>query len=147
MMTFKLESLSDMYMDIEEQTENIQKAISPRTSTAIKVDWEYFLRLDSLGMVRMIVAREEGHMIGFIGFILDTNPHHMTIQATASVLYVHPEKRKFGTASKIIRKAEETLREEGVHLMVCAAVPEIDYSMILTRSGFRVGDTLYIKEL
>lgn len=95
---------------------------------------------------KILVAEEDGLVIGLIGFILAN--HHFSGQRYAAELmwYCLPDHRKGGAAMKLLWEAEKAAKDMGAKTMVFTA-PNEDVSAIYQRFGYRKLEVAYSKVL
>jgi len=82
---------------------------------ALNIDWDTYIQGSLDGRVKVLTARNDGKLIGYIIFTLGRNMRHKhVIEAQASGWYVEKEHR--GRVSlDMLEKADECLHGIGVH--------------------------------
>jgi GNAT superfamily N-acetyltransferase len=95
---------------------------------------------------RVLVAEEEGRLIGLLGFVIF--PHYFSGELTAGELmwYVEPEFRQSLTAVCLLRAAERKAREMGAKRMQFTA-PTTEVGEAYRALGYKPIETSFQKEL
>lgn len=93
-------------------------------------------------------AREEGRIVGYVAYFLAPNLHYRVLSATADILYVDPEYRKGFLGIKLIKKAEEVLKDKyNVELILQHSSIRRPLDPLLTRLGYKECEKVFIKEI
>jgi len=109
-------------------------------------DWKEYALLDSLGILRIFTARNNGELIGYCVVMVSKSIHHKDhIFASTDVIYVKPEYRKTATGSDLIKFAESHCKENGVSLMTLNMKTEFPFDNLMTRMGFNLLERVYHK--
>ena len=112
-----------------------------------KIDWDRYVLLESMGSIRLFVARVGGQMVGYSVYVIATHTHFAnTVFASQDALYIVPDHRGKGMGARFIRFCEEQLAD------VCDAItqavtPEVDFSENLLKCGYVPLENLYVKNL
>ena len=82
-------------------------------------DYDTYFRLEESGDLVVVIAREEGKLVGyFLSFVM-RHPHYKDhLFASNDIIYVDPDNRDFGIGPSMISFAEGCLKERGVSVMV-----------------------------
>jgi GNAT superfamily N-acetyltransferase len=90
-----------------------------------------------LGLIRAYTARWEGALVGYALFFVTPHLHYPEwLTAQQDVLYVQPSCRGRG-AVRFIRWMDDSLKAEGVKLVIRAVSARLDYSRTLERMGYK----------
>ncbi len=113
-------------------------------------DYQTYLKLAEIGMLRIFTAREEkgNALIGYAVFFVRPNLHYKnSLQAVQDILFIHPEARGFG--KRFIEWTEDVLRAEGVQAVYhhVKAKPDLNFSPLLERIGYTLVDLIWAKRL
>lgn len=103
-------------------------------------------RLNSLGMLHIVIARNDGRLIGYHASVIDTLMHYRHILAAKGDLYwLHPEYRKGSTGIKLLKEVEKTLKLRGVQVMYDITKLYLDHGKIFERLGYKPIERNYSK--
>lgn len=125
------------------------KQIAHYQDIQLKPDYDYYLKLVELGMIRVFTAREEGgELIGYSIHFVRNNLHYSgSKQAVQDILFIHPEKRGFG--GKFLEWCDQQLRAEGVQVSYhhVKARSDLNFGSLLERMGYQLVDQVYGRRL
>lgn len=111
-------------------------------------DLWFYARLEETGGLRVYSARADGALIGYIIFIVRTNPHYRaSLHAHQDILFLLPAYRKGMTGIRLIRYADEQLRAEGVQVVTQHVKDYADFGPVLERLGYEKIETTWAKRL
>jgi len=112
-------------------------------------NWPSYLRLDEAGALRTFVARQDGRVVGYAGYIVFMSLHaQRTRTAMSDAIWLDPAHRVFCAANRLLTFVENTLRAEGVdviHTSVNAAFPA--FGRLLAVRGHRRVAEVYSRGL
>jgi GNAT superfamily N-acetyltransferase len=78
--------------------------------------WPYYFQCENAGLYHVLVARDNGKMIGYCGIFATPMLHtQRCIRARTDSYYVDPAYRGQGVATAMFREVERKARELGVH--------------------------------
>lgn len=98
-------------------TEHWKEVSANRDKVPLSVDREKYLALEAAGKLFCFVARDNGELIGYNVFFVDTHIHYKeTVFAANDAIFVKPEYRGRPSLS-LISFAEESLKKEGVSVI------------------------------
>ncbi len=81
-------------------------------------NWEAYCMMEDRDAVRLYTAREDGAMVGHLGYTVHSSLHsRRTRTATSDVMWLEPKARRPGVANRMLAFAEEQLRADGVHVV------------------------------
>jgi hypothetical protein len=109
--------------------------------------YEQYMKLDSMGMLRVFTAREEsGECAAYAIFFVKHNLHYSSsLQAVQDIIYVDPNKRGFG--ARLIKWCDEQLKAEGVQVVYHHVKVAHNFGPLLERMGYQLVDLIYGKRL
>jgi GNAT superfamily N-acetyltransferase len=150
MITYNVESFFDCIEDIKPLFYDHWLEIAGHQDTIpLDPDYDQYAKLDEMGLMRMMIVRDEGEPIGY--FITFTTPAHMHYQTTSyglnDILYVKPSYRKGTVAYRMMRKAMDDLREQGVNVLVVHMKVKHEFRRLLTALGFNLAEENWEIEL
>lgn len=117
----------------------------------VEPNWEAFKDIESKNSLFVMVARDEGKLVGYAVFILHYLMHYKSCFAASNdAIFVAKEYRKKGLLGlRLIKTCEKELKKAGVHRIFWHVKPTNDWTPILKRMGYSVEDTImgkYIKD-
>jgi L-amino acid N-acyltransferase YncA len=109
-------------------------------------DLELYDHLAESGMLHVLVARDEGRIIGYHLSIVKPHLHYRTsLHAQTDVYYIDPAYRKGMTGVRLFKEAERTLVARGVKKMITGTKMSLDMGKIFERLGWRETERTYTK--
>jgi len=104
--------------------------------------------LEDLGVWRVLTAREDGRLVGYLLAVVSVHLHYMNSPRMFIVdaYYVSPESRK-GTGAKLIRFAETFARELGTIKIYLSCKIHRDHSALFLALGYQLSDYAFIKRI
>lgn len=111
-------------------------------------DWDAYDRFAQAGMLRTITVRNDGELIGYIAFFIQSNPHYKSCKmAYEDVYYLKAEYRKGRVGIKMFQYAEEALKKIGVNRILIHTKVHLDNSRLLEYLGYSWTDKIYAKTI
>jgi hypothetical protein len=110
---------------------------------------ETYFTMELQGMFDVFVAREKGVMLGYMGFVTCNHLHYKAkIISTQDLFYISPENRCAFVGTKLLKFAEEYLREvRNVDFILLVSLDVRDISKIFKRQGYDKLETTYYKQI
>lgn len=104
----------------------------------IDVDISSYMKLNELGMVHVIVVKEEDEIVGFSMIMRTPHLHHKwVIYGSVDTVYLHPLYRAGTTGIRLISETEEYAKELGIEILIChTRLTNPSLEKILKRKGF-----------
>ncbi len=105
--------------------------------------------VEKAGKLRLFVVRDGGLLVGYALYVVAPHPHYASqMVATQDVIYLHPDHRRGGLGSLLIRRCDEWLSADGVSLVVHhVKVAHPALGVLLGRQGYAFTERLYSKRL
>ncbi|WP_298069393.1 GNAT family N-acetyltransferase [uncultured Mailhella sp.] len=104
--------------------------------------------LEAQGVYQLFGAWQDGRLIGFLGVILNSVPHHEGVKfASVESLFVEPERRKGGPGLALVREAERFAAGRGAAALFMSAPRGGRLERLLPRLGFDAANTVFVKAL
>lgn len=100
--------------------------------------------------LRIYAARAHGVLIGYaIYFVRPALHYRHSLQAHQDILYLAPEHRRGGLGRALIEYADESLRAEGVQVVIqhVKHKRELNFGPLLKRIGYEFMDELWTRRL
>jgi ribosomal protein S18 acetylase RimI-like enzyme len=121
-----------------------------RTAAKQSVNVEQYAEFERRGMLRLYIVRRGTCMIGYMCFLVTPGTLHAstTMRASCTDWYIIPEERSGFAGVRLKEFAEQSLRNEGVVLMVVDVMAESDSAIrLLEGTGYERGGISYFKVL
>ena len=109
--------------------------------------WDTYAESDDKGDLIIIIARDEGKVVGyFVGFLNLSLHYGDTLMCVMDILYVTPKYRNDSTGYRLFSLGEKAAKDKGAQFMVCGTkVGEQDISAIFKHKGFEHFEAHYTK--
>ena len=115
---------------------------------SLNPDWDAYEELEARGALRIFTARNDGRLIGYFAVLVRAHLHYVDhLFAFNDVLFLDSEYRGRFVGVRLMRFAEQCLKEDGVSVMVVNTKTHKPFDGILERLGFRHIENLYSKVL
>ena len=112
------------------------------------IDHITYIRASQRGDLALVVARDNGKVVGYLGFWIMNDPNHAVLQAQQAGFYLLEEYRKGFTAVKMIKEAEKVLKEDfEVSTVLLVSTVKKDISPLFRYLDYQEAETTYIKEI
>ena len=109
-------------------------------------DWDRYTKLSHMGMLQIVSARKsDGEMIGYSSDFIVRHMHYAFTMASNDAVYLKKGYR--GKAIKLFKYVEECLILKGVRFYSIAIKPEIDFSPVVKRMGYKLMESHYYRRL
>ena len=148
MITYQVEN----YHDIEPEL----IAIYPEhydeltVSKDFELDPDYFRysKMANAGVLHCYTCREDGALIGYILFVIQTHLHYRSCMvAHEDIYYLRKDKRKGRTGIRLFQFAEDELRKLNVNRVVYGTKTYLDNSKLFEYLGYTSFEKLYTKTI
>lgn len=107
-----------------------------------------YVELERRGALRLYTARDGKRLAGYAVFFIRHNMHYKdSLQAVQDVLFLDEDYRKGFTGIKLIKYADEALRDEGVQVVYHHIKSAHNFGPILERMGYQLVDLIYARRL
>jgi len=138
MITYQEESAKDCLEEIKPLIEMHWEEIALyKDKIKLDPDFDKYLLLDSMGMLHILTVRDDAKLIGyFISFIQPNMHYKESVFATNDILYVDPAYRKGSVGYKLFKKAEKSLKEIGVDVIVIHSKVNNDFKPLMDKLGY-----------
>lgn len=111
-------------------------------------DYNTYYQLEAHGNLHIVTVRDEGVLIGYYISYIHPNPHYRDhLFAVNDVLFVHPDYRGGTTAYRMIRYAQEKLKELGVSVMMLHMKVAFPFESLCEALGMDKAEYVYSKYL
>lgn len=109
--------------------------------------WDTYRRMEAAGVVRMLVARRAGEVVGLLVLILSAVPHFGRLIASTESYFVASAARKSGAGLLLLREAERIAREAGAVGFFVSAPVGGRLAQVLPGVGYRETNRLFFRSL
>ena len=82
------------------------------------VDWKTYLVAQTIGRLKVLIARVDGHVAAGCFIVTGPHPHYACIAASLPLLFVSPIFRKGREGMRLVKLAEEEAVKSGAQLMM-----------------------------
>lgn len=107
-------------------------------------DLPAYEHLDRSSKLRILTARDNGSLIGYIVFVVYKHPHHEKILCGhEDAFYLSKTHRKGLTGAKMIREGVRLLASQGVQRVFFTTDAANDCGPLLERIGFAKSNVIY----
>lgn len=116
-----------------------------RKTTELNVDFDKYLEMEGLGVHFIVVAYEEGNLLGYNSMLLTPSPHTGELTALTDTIFIKKGSRHTGVGREMIRVAEEVARSKGAEHYLVTFKNEFKHDGIVEDLGFFNYETVYAK--
>lgn len=111
-------------------------------------DFDLFLKMEDLGLLRFFVAKKDGELAGYCSFIVQSDPHSKkSLQAHGEAMFLKKEFRGQGVATSFLNWCDDQLRREGIDNVYRNAQPNSKIYKILEGLGYMPIETQMARKL
>ena len=148
MITYQQEFLATIEKDIrpllEEDYEEIEYNKSIR---GLEPDWEAYGQLEYNRMLKIFSCRDSGKLVGYMTVFIGPNLHDKgNFVAAQDILFLTKEYRKGRTGLKLIKFAEDCLREDGFKSLFITTTTD-EAARLMLGIGYELVEKKFEKEL
>lgn len=113
---FALERFYDVITEIRPlQTAQWNELGRDKARVRLDPDWSTFASLDTGGTLKVLTARLDGVLVGYVANFVAYHLHYKsTLHATVNAYWLAPEQRKGWTGIHMLRRNEDEMRKLGV---------------------------------
>jgi len=109
-------------------------------------DWDAYHTLENSDKLRIFTARVKEELVGYFVVITGSNLHYKDhVFAVNDILYLKKEYRKGRTGIKLIKFAEEYLRDDGVSVLNINTKVHKPFDVLMKHMGFGLIERVYSK--
>lgn len=113
------------------------------------LDHERYLKMDELGMMHVVTARDGAKLVGYIVCFVMPHLHYKSsgLTALADMYYLLHEYRKGGLGVRMFREMERGLKERGVIRAHMSCKVHEDHTRLFEGMGWKLTDYTFSKLL
>jgi hypothetical protein len=149
MLTIKCEKLKEVLPEIKELLqEHYEELTLNKGHIKLKPVWNQYFDMENTEKFFAIIARMDGVVVGYSGFILDKHLHYEDILVAANdVLFLKKEHRLGMTGIKLLKFSEKFMSDMGANRITWHIKYKNDFRNILYRMGYLDEDIIVGKML
>lgn len=111
-------------------------------------DYDLYLKMEVLGVVRVFTMRDAGRLTGYIVYLVRPALHYQqSVQATQDILYLNPALRGHMLGARMLQWCDEQLAAEGVDFVHQHVKVAHDFGVLLKRLGYEHVEQLWTRRL
>jgi hypothetical protein len=145
MTTFHLESVATWASEAKDLVYAHWQELGLDLDLSIDPDIEKMQAMENIGMFKVITAREDGKMVGYLLAIFSRHLHYKSSPPMFIVdaYYVSPESRS-GTGAKLILFCKSLAKRLGAIKIYLSCKIHKDHTRLFIALGFKLSDYCYI---
>ncbi len=149
MITVQQERLADVKDEIMPLFERHWAEIAlHQDKIQLAVNWETYEIIDDAGVLHIFTVRDGDVLAGYLWILAVPHLHYAeNLFANCDIIYIDKPYRKGFTAHKLIKFAEEKMKEAGVSVMSMNTKIHKPFDKLLLRLGFKPIERIYAKYL
>lgn len=122
---------------------------APHAMSSYAPDCEGLCDLEAANALFLLLARDEGRIVGYVAHIVAPHPHHAgLVCAHNTAHYLAPGYRRGFQAIRLMKAAEAELRAMGVgYISYATPAGPLDRGPVFRFLGFEPVETIYAKAL
>jgi GNAT superfamily N-acetyltransferase len=114
----------------------------------LAVDYDQYEAQDQAGALLVIVARNEGKIVGYwLGFLRPHFHYKTSFTAYTDIYYLDPSLRYGGIGARMMQFVEAELKRRGVQKVFTATKVHLDHSPLFEALGYTRTEYVYTKLL
>lgn len=119
-----------------------------RDKIKLNVDFRQFAAMDEVGMLVVVVGREDGEVVGYwVGFVRPHLHYADSLTAYTDVYFIDPAYRRPRVAWRLFQAVEKELKRRGVQKIFTATKLHLDHSRLFASLGYTETERLFTKML
>ena len=148
MIEYSCEELTpELAAEIAELIDEHQEEVGYFDDIPLDLQWGSYFALQAAGIYRFFIAREEGAVVGYVGFVVSKHLMYGTLQAINDTIFLSKKHRDGMAGARFIAFADKQLEAEGVDAIGYHVEVRKDFSPLLKRKGYEAASTSYIRRL
>jgi len=147
MMTFERDNFNIPISEIDRLAKMHYDELMDRSDiTPFAIGYEKYKALYAKGLCTLISLRIGNLLVGYAVFLTYSHLHAQANKmAQCDAMFIDPEYRKGFVGVRFIRECERILFDNGIDKVTWSVNPKLDWSPILTRSGYKLSSMSYSK--
>jgi L-amino acid N-acyltransferase YncA len=143
--TYTLEAWETYYRDCKNLwPEHYDEIAADKDRMPMRPDVATYRKLEAMGCLQIVVARDDGRMIGYVLSVIRPHMHYADVLCGYEDAYFLTKAHRRGMVGvKLLREAVEQMRRVGVRRVFFMTKVAHDMSLIFERMGFIRTDVVY----
>jgi GNAT superfamily N-acetyltransferase len=135
---FKIEQVLSVKLEMEILLiDHYEELTLNKSIVKLNPDWEEYNKLEQANKFILITVRLDSALIGYIAFFIKPHIHYKDlVVASNDVLYLKKEYRLGMTGVRMLKYAEQTVKELGANKITWHVKHSSDFRPILHRMGY-----------
>ena len=147
-LTYTEESFTDVMPEIMTLTHEHWEEVTDHPEVELDVAWDSFLAMDRLKLLRVMVCRHEGALVGYIVFIICPALHYQSqLFAHDDAFFLKKEHRKGTAGIRIFNEAEKMLKAHGVDRILYHEKNRVPMGGVFKYLGYHPQETIWAKTI
>lgn len=148
-MIFRQERLQDIRTEIEPLLpEHWEEVALDQDTIKLDPDWEQYKRLEDLGMLLCITAREDGRLVGYAIWMITKSLHYKGyVFADNDVFFLLKSHRKWMNGYRLLTESFKILKQHGAHKAFTDMKLHRSVSLVFHRLGCKPIELSWAKDL
>ena len=148
-MTYQQEFLAAVYIEIQNLIKLHWQDIALNQDTIkLNPDWERYEEAEASGQLKIFTVREGKILVGYFVCLVTKSLHYKDhLFAHNDVLFLHPNYRKGLVGWRLIKFAEQCLKDDGVSLLLINTKTHKPFDVLLQRLSYNHVENIYSKVL
>lgn len=148
MITYHVENYQDIEPELIKLYPEHYEELGVSKDFPLDPDYLRYDKLANAGILYCYTCREDGELIGYIIFVIQTALHYKTCMvAHEDIYYLRKDKRKGRLGIKLFQFAEEELGKMNVNRIVYGTKTYSDNSKLFEYLGYTFFEKLYTKTI
>ena len=148
MITYEVGNAKECFNEIQRLFQEHYEEISLLKDYELKPDYAMYFAIHEKDMLKVILCKDEGKIIGYIVFFICKHLHYIDcVLATEDIYYLKPEYRKGRTAIKMFKFAEQYLKSLNVDMIKYGTKIHSDNTSLFEYMGYSFTEKVYTKML
>lgn len=148
-MKYQQEFLASVYIECQNLIDlHWQDIALNKDKIKLNPDWDRYEEAEKNGDLKIFTARSNDQLVGYFACLISVSLHYKDhIFAHNDVLFLHPDYRKGLAGWRLMKFAEQCLRDDGVSLLMVNTKIHKPFDVLLQRLGYTHIENLYSKAL
>ena len=138
-----IECIAEMQPMFEAQWKEVE---GNQDELPLEPDYAQYQKLCEADMLKIVTARLDGELIGYLVTFVVPHLHHMNTRwASSDIFYIKPKYRNTAVAAKLIHMTENLLRDKGVKMLSLHMKAHVPFDKLAEGCGFDKFEITYSK--
>lgn len=148
-MKYQQEFLASVYIECQNLIDlHWQDIALNKDKIKLNPDWDRYEEAEKNGDLKIFTARSNDQLVGYFACLISVSLHYKDhVFAHNDVLFLHPDYRKGLAGWRLMKFAEQCLRDDGVSLLMVNTKIHKPFDVLLQRLGYSHIENVYSKVL